>query len=442
MNKDLTVGKPISVLIKFSLPLLGSMIFQQLYNIADSFVAGKLIGSDALAAVGNSYEITLIFIAFAIGSNMGTSVLVSHYFGAKDMRNVKCAISTAFLSAIVLSILLMVFGIVFCDPLLRLISTPEHLIDDSALYLDIYTMSVLFMVIYNISNGIFSAMGDSKTPFIFLAISSTSNIILDILFVSCFGLGIMGVGLATLICQGASAIAASIVLYKRVKSITTGIEAPLFSYPVFRRLVALSVPSILQQSFVSVGNIFIQSVINSFGAVVMAGYAAAIKINSLGVACLSVMGNGVSSFTAQNIGAGRIDRVKEGRRAGMKVALGIAFTMFLLYTFLGHKILLLIVSSADKDVLAVGVQFLRIVSPFYLVVLVKIVTDATLRGCGLMKTFMFSTLTDLFLRAGLSYLFSLLLGPVGIWMSWPVGWSMGTLVSLFFFKRVDWAKYK
>lgn len=187
MNKDLTVGNPSTVLWKFCLPLFGSIVFQQLYNIADSWVAGKFIGQNALAAVGNSYEITLIFIAFAFGCNIGCSVLVSQLFGAREYGDVKTAVSTAALSSGVVCLLLMLVGILGCDGLLTMINTPEEVFADSALYLDIYVWGLPFVFFYNIATGVFSALGDSKTPFIFLAVSSLSNIAVDILFVTEIG---------------------------------------------------------------------------------------------------------------------------------------------------------------------------------------------------------------------------------------------------------------
>ena len=197
MNKDLTVGKPEGVLLRFCLPLFGSIIFQQLYNIADSFVAGNFISEDALAAVGNSYEITLIFIAFAFGCNIGCSVLTAQLFGAKNNKDMKTAVYTSLISSAVICVILMAAGIAFSDGLLRLINTPDKVFADSKLYLDIYIFGLPFVFLYNVATGIFSALGDSKTPFIFLACSSVSNIGIDILFVKAFGMGVSGVAWAT-----------------------------------------------------------------------------------------------------------------------------------------------------------------------------------------------------------------------------------------------------
>ena len=218
MNKDLTEGNIRGLIWRFTLPLLGSMLFQQLYNIADSLVAGKFIGADALAAVGNSYEITLIYIAFAFGSNMGASVIVSQYFGAGKKKEMKTAITTTFIATAVLAIVLTLLGILLTDILLETINTPPELMAMSAEYLDIYIYGVVFLFFYNIATGIFTAMGDSRTPFLFLAFSSTANIGLDILFVTAFGMGVDGVAWATFICQVVSRIIAVLALINRLKS--------------------------------------------------------------------------------------------------------------------------------------------------------------------------------------------------------------------------------
>ena len=230
MNRDLTVGKPSRVLCQFCLPLFGSIIFQQLYNIADSFVAGKFIGDNALAAVGNSYEITLIFIAFAFGCNIGCSVLAAQLFGAKEYKDLKSAVATALIASSVICAALMVIGITCCGSMLRLIKTPDEVFADSKLYLDIYILGLPFVFLYNVATGIFSALGDSKTPFIFLACSSLSNIGVDILFVTAFGMGVDGVAWATFLCQGISCVLALVVVFRRFNKIKTEGKINIFSW--------------------------------------------------------------------------------------------------------------------------------------------------------------------------------------------------------------------
>ena len=442
MNQDLTNGNIRELIWRFTLPLLGSMLFQQLYNRADSLVAGKFIGADALAAVGNSYEITLIFIAFAFGSNMGSSVVVSQYFGAGRKREMKTAITTTFIAALVLSAALTVFGIMAADPLLELINTPADLMGMSASYLDIYILGAVFLFFYNIATGIFTAMGDSRTPFIFLAISSTANIGVDILFVTAFGMGVEGVAWATVLCQGISSILAMAALIRRLRSIGEDAEkAPLFSFPILKRIVIIAVPSILQQSFVSVGNIMIQSVVNCFGPMVMAGYAASIKLNNMVITSLTTMGNGISSFSAQNFGAGKLDRVRAGRKEGLLMASVFAIICSVLFVFLGRYILLMFMNQEAAAALREGMLFLRIVAPFYVIITFKIITDAVLRGSGDMMPFMVATFSDLILRTGLAFILSAMLGSAtGIWLSWPIGWFAGTLISIAFYRSNHWAK--
>lgn len=433
MTKDLTVGRPETVLWQFCLPLFGSVIFQQLYNIADSLVAGKFIDANALAAVGNSYEITLIFIAFAFGCNIGCSVITSRYFGAKDYSGMKTTVYTSLISTGVLCLTLMLFGLLCGNGMLTMIHTPEEIMDGSILYLRIYVLGLPFMFFYNVANGVFSALGDSKTPFLFLALSSTSNILVDILFVAVFDMGIAGVAWATFLCQGISAVLAILVVFKRLGTIRTEGSVSWFSFPVFKQIVVIAVPSILQQSFVSVGNIIIQGIINGFGASVIAGYSAAIKLNNLVITSFTTLGNGISNYTAQNLGAGQYNRIRDGFKAGIKLVWMLCVPMALLYFFGSRYLLYLFLDDSAPYAIETGIQLLRILAPFYFVVSSKLVADGILRGSGIMNLFMFSTFTDLLLRVSLAAILSRSYGPLGIWSSWPIGWTIATSMSVFFY---------
>ena len=436
MNKDLTVGKPKKVLLAFCLPLLGSVIFQQLYNIADSLIAGKFIGEHALAAVGNAYEITLIFIAFAMGSSTGCSIVISRLFGAKKHEELRLAVSTVFIAVGVLCACLMTAGLLLCRQLLALINTPEQIAADCQLYLNIYFLGLPFLFYYNVVTGIFSAMGDSRTPFLFLAASSVSNILVDALFVAGFHMGVAGVAWATFLCQGVSCLLAVAALRRRLRTMPGGRPARRFSGALLSNIVSIAVPSTAQQSFVSVGNIIIQSVINGYGPSVIAGYAAAIKLNNLVITCFGQLGIGMSNYVSQNIGAGKRERIAPGLKAELGICLALCVPIITLYFgFPSLPVGLFMDGASGGSALATGVQFLRIVSPFYLVVGVKLAVDGVLRGAGHMSAFMASTFTDLLLRVGLSILFSALWGSVGIWCSWPVGWTLGTLVSVLFYLR-------
>ena len=436
MNKDLTVGNPTKILWLFCMPLFGSIIFQQLYNIADSFVAGKFISENALAAVGNSYEITLIFIAFAFGCNIGCSVVVSEFFGAKRYADVKTTVYTAFLASGVICLILMLIGIFGCNSLLHWINTPSEIFADSALYLDIYVYGLPFVFFYNISTGIFSALGDSKTPFIFLAASSTSNIAADIWFVKGFGMGVAGVAWATFMCQGISCLLAVVFVFKRLKQVHSDAPHRFFDLSILGKIAKIAVPSTLQQSFISIGNIVIQSIINGFGPAIIAGYSASVKLNNLVITSFTTVGNGISNYTAQNLGANKPERVKQGFRAGLKMIWLLSLPLVLLYFIGGRYLIPFFIESPTAEALSCGLMFLKTLSPFYFIVSAKLVTDGILRGAGLMRQFMVATFTDLILRVGLAFLLSqTALASTGIWCAWPIGWTVATIVSIAFYKR-------
>lgn len=439
MNKDLTIGNPSTVLWKFCLPLFGSVIFQQLYNIADSLIAGKFIGENALAAVGNSYEITLIFIAFAFGCNMGCSVITSMLYGEKNFERMKTAIYTSILFTVVVCGFLMMIGFLFSENLLNLIHTPDLIFMDSTVYLDIYMLGLPFLFFYNVSNGIFSALGDSKTPFYFLAFSSCSNILVDYLFVRYLKMGVAGVAWATFLCQGVSCILACWVVFNRLRKIKTK-KVKWFSFSLLKRIVNIALPSTLQQSFVSVGNIIIQSIVNGFGASVIAGFSAATKLNNLVITSFTTIGNGISNYTAQNMGANEYKRVHEGYKAGVKMVWIICVPIVFLYFICSKQLIDLFLENPSMHVVNSGVSFLKIVSPFYFVISLKLVVDGILRGSSQMSDFMKSTFVDLLLRVLLSIIFSKMFGYIGIWMSWPVGWSVSTMLSNLFYHK--WKKVR
>ena len=439
MIKDLTVGEPEKVLWRFCIPLFGSVIFQQFYNLADSFVAGKFIGENALASVGNSYEITLIFIAFAFGCNIGCSVIVSQFFGAKNYVEMKTAVYTAMITSAVVCTVLMCLGIGFCDTLLHMIRTPEELFADSKLYLDIYIWGLPFVFFYNIATGIFSALGDSKTPFYFLAASSTVNVAVDILFVTAFNMGVAGVAWATFLCQGISCLLAVSVVFLRLRKIHADGRISVFSVLILKKFLSVAVPSVLQQSFISIGNIIIQGVINGFGAGVIAGYSASVKLNNLVITSFTTLGNGISNYTAQNIGAEKLARVKEGFRAGIKLVWLLSIPLFFAYFFAGKWLLYLFMEDPSALALQTGIAFLRILSPFYFVISAKLVADGILRGSNMMNKFMIATFTDLILRVGLAIILSrTALDSVGIWSAWPIGWTVAAILSIMFYRSGKW----
>ena len=438
MIKDMTEGKPSKILWAFSIPMLVSVMFQQIYNIADSMIAGKFVGEEALAAVGASYPITMIFMAIAMGCNIGCSVVISQLFGAKKYGEMKTAITTTFFSCGALSVLLTISGLLFCHPMLRMIRTPENIFSDAALYLNIYIGGLAFLFLYNICTGIFTALGDSRTPLYFLIGSSIGNIILDLVFVISFRMGVAGVAWATFIAQGISCILSIITLVRRVREVKTQEKPELFSLSMLGKISWIAVPSILQQSFISVGNIFIQFLVNGFGSAAIAGYSAAVKLNTFSITSITTLANGLSSFTAQNIGAGRLERVKKGFKSSLVMLACVVLPFFIAYFFFDKPMLMLFMNEESDVAIGIGREFLRIVSPFYIIVGFKLMADGVLRGAGAMKCFMIATFTDLLLRVLLAFVFSGPLGTTGIWTAWPVGWCLAAVLSVTFYLKGVW----
>lgn len=444
MIKDLTEGNPQSLLWRFTIPMFISVIFQQMYNIADSVIAGKFAGEEALAAVGASYPITMIFMAIAVGSNIGCSVVISRLFGAKRYRQMKTAIYTILVSAMVMSVILMLAGLAGSRGLMRMIRTPENIFAAGDLYLRIYIGGFLFLYLYNVSTGIFTSLGDSKTPLYFLIGSSLGNIVLDYWFVAGLHWGVAGVAWATFLAQGVACVLALITMLFRLRTVETDGKPEIFSSEMLKQVSMIAVPSILQQSFISVGNIFVQGVVNSFGSSVIAGYSGAIKLNGFAVTSFTTLGNGVSSFTAQNIGAGKVERVKEGMKGGARMCILLTVPFVIVYVGFAGSVMSLFMKEESAMAMNTGVAFLRITSPFFLLVALKLASDGVLRGTGSMKEFMVATFTDLILRVVLAFVLSVPFGTIGVWMSWPIGWVVGMTLSLYFnrkvMKRLEWSQ--
>lgn len=444
MAKDLTKGAVTPLLLRFSLPLLVSVVFQQLYSIADSVIAGNFINKDALAAIGASYPITMIFLSIGTGMNIGCSVVISTFFGAKDIRSMKTAVFTSLISSLTLALILSVVGFATSGLFLRLLGTDISLMEDAQRYLNIYAAGLVFLFIYNICTGIFTALGDSKTPLYFLIGSSIGNILLDLLFVVVIPLGVAGTAWATFICQGVCSVLAFIVLMRRVGAIKCD-SFRYFDWRMLGKISTLSVPSILQQSFVSVGNLFIQGLVNSCGIDVMAGYSSAIKLNTFAVTCFGTIGNSVSSFSAQNTGALEYDRVRKGYKTGALLAVGIAAVFSLVYVIFAESLIYIFMDSADANnvnAAEAGRQFLAIVSPFFVTVGLKLNSDGVLRGCGNIKAFMITTFSDLVLRVAFAFLLCPHYGAMGIWLSWPVGWTISSIMSNLLYYRHQRTKMK
>lgn len=448
MVKNLTKGNPLSLLFFFTLPMVAGNLFQQLYNMVDTAVVGKFVGEDAVAAVGSSFPVVFLSVAVASGLSMGCNVVVSQLFGAGRIHEMKSTISTAILSLGILGLIIMALGTILAGPLLRLLGTDPDIMADSQLYLRIYFGGAVFLFLYNTLNGIYNAQGDSRTPLIFLIISSLANIALDLLFVIRFNMGVAGVAWATLIAQGLCAVASLVVLVRRLKHMPCeqereGEKIPLFHPVAVRRIAQIGLPSMLQQSLVSLSMMLMQGLVNSYGKVLVAGYTAATKIDSLAMMPNMNFGNAMSSYTAQNIGAGRYDRVKEGLKACVFMVVVFSLLITLLIFLFGTQLLSLFLDPGDTTgALGYGMAYMKTVSTFYILMGLLFVPNGLLRGAGDMKAFTLSSLSNLFSRVVIAYALAYLtpLGVNAIWWSIPAGWLVGSSVSLLRIKSGKWMR--
>lgn len=451
MNINLTEGKTASVLYKYTLPIFISALFQQFYNIADSAIAGRFAGEAALAAIGASYSITMIFMAIATGSGIGCTVVISQLFGAKDIKKVKTAGYTVLIFGTILSIVVTAISLLCSGIMLEAIKTPEGIFGDAKVYLNIYFLGYIFIYLYNMANGIFIAFGDSKTPLYLLIFSSISNIFLDLLFVAVWNFGVAGAAWATFIAQGVACIASLVLVVIRLRymkdeetaeaSVCNGERPKYWSAKLLGLILGVAIPSILQSSFVSVGNLLIQSLVNRCGESVIAGFSAAIKLNTLAITCFTTMTNGVSAFTAQNIGAKKFERVHEAFKAGMVIAIIVALLFLLIYGVFGEFALSLFL-DADESVEAVelGKEFLRIVSMFYIAVASKIMIDGIHKGAKAMQLFVISTFADLLLRVVLSFVMFERFNMNAIMYAWVIGWVLSAIMAICFYALGIWKK--
>lgn len=444
MITDLTKGKPSSLIWRFTLPMLISIAFQQMYNIFDSIIAGNFIGTTpldgelALAAVGASYPVTMLFIQIANGINGGCAVVISQLFGAKEHVRMKTAVSTSIIATLTIATILTVSGLIFCEPIMNLLNTTSDIFTDSVLYLRIYIGGLVFLFLYNVCTGIFTALGDSKTPLIFLIISSVANIILDLIMVIPLDMGVAGVAWATFIAQGASAVLAAATLFKRLRKIHTPHSSPLFSAKMLKTISRIAIPTICQQSFVSVGNLFIQSLINDMGAAVIAGYSSAIKLNTFALNAMACVSSGISSYTAQNIGAGKHERIPQGFKAGIVFTALYVAPFLVCYLGFGNVMISLFFSEPSEEALKIGTSFIHATTPFYLVIGTKFIADGILKGAGAMRSFMAATFSDLVLRVALSYILVPKMGFDGFLWAWPLGWGLAAVMSMYFYLKGNW----
>lgn len=438
-------GKPWVSLILFGLPIMLGNLFQQFYNLIDSAVVGRFVGEDALAAVGASYSVTNVFIAVAIGGGMGCGVIISQYLGAGRINAMKTAARTAMLTFLAVSLTLGILGFFLSRRILVWMDTPANVLSAASVYLQIYFCGLPFLFMYNIQSAIFNALGDSRTPLLLLIFSSVLNVILDVWFVISLYLGVAGVAIATLIAQGISAVISLILLTRKIRFLRIPEEdtgpSSVFSGKILASMGRVALPSILQQSIVSIGMLLVQAVINGFGSSVLAGYTAAMRIQSVCIVPLLALGNAVSTFTAQNMGAGRPDRIRRGYRSCYLILLALCLAIFILLRLnAGGLISLFLDSSHDRTALDTGVSCTLFLSWFYLFMGLKAITDGVLRGAGDAAAFTLANLANLAIRTAAAWLFAPVLGAAAVWYSIPMGWAVNYLISGLRYLTGKWSR--
>lgn len=412
----------------------------QFYQIVDSIIVGQYLGTEALAAVGASMPVIFAVIALVIGIGSGASVVVSQYYGAKDFEKVIVTSDTLHIFLIVAGVLIAVFGVFFSEDIFRLIDLPENLIPQATEYLQIYLGGIFLMFGFNTVSSILRGLGDSKSPLYFLIVSSILNVGLDYLFIVSFGWGVAGAAWATVIAGGVAYLIAIIYVNKKSQVLKINLFNLKFDKKIFKLCVNYGLPTGIQQSFVAFGAVALLSIVNDFGTDVIAGYSLAMRVEGLAVIPAMNFAMALSSFTGQNVGAGRYDRVIKGMNITLLYSTITCVIITVIIVFFGENILHLFTS--ETKVIAIGQQYLVIASSFFIVFSMMFIINGMLRGAGAVVFPMVSTLLSLWVvRIPAAIWFASMWGEVGIWWSIPFGWCLGCLITYIYYKTGKWKNY-
>lgn len=437
----MTEGSIWKKILFFSIPLILGNLFQQLYNTVDSIIVGNYIGSEALAAVGSSGSLINLLIGFCIGASAGAGVVIAQFYGAQDREGVRKAVHTTIAIAIAAGAVLTVVGIVATPILLKAMGTPQEVFDQASIYLKVYFGGILFSVVYNMSAGILNAVGNSKRSLVYLMIAATSNIFLDLLFVVVLKMGIVGVAIATDISQLLSCIFIILFLVRSEDVYRVKLKDIRCYDNLLGKILKIGLPTGVQNIVISLSNVIVQSSVNSFGAVAMAGFAAYIKVDGFNILPVLSFSMAATTFVGQNVGAGRLDRVKKGMY--VSVAMGIIYTVctgILLLTFAPQVIG---VFTQNGKVVEYGVYIMKFFCPFYWMLGILHILAGTIRGTG--KT----------MQAMVVFLFSLCIFRVlwiwgamsvshkigGVMLGYPLSWLVGLVMILIYAWKGNWMPY-
>lgn len=433
MDHYLTKDSPSKAISRFALPMVVGSLFQQIYTLVDSAVVGKYVGEAALASIGASFALTTIFICIGVGGGAGASVLIARYFGSRDYKRMKTAIFTAIIGFLVLSLGLSAFGLIFSKDLMGLLQTPKEILDIAVLYLNIYFYGLPFLFMYNIISALYQALGESKIPLYFLIFSSVLNVILDVYFVRDLGFGLAGAAYATLLAQGLSAVLSFFVFLRKIKTIKTE-KTKIFDKREFALVSKLALPSIVQQSTITIGQLLVQSAVNSFGVEILAGFSAAMRVESLIIVPITSLGNALSSYTSQNVGAEKLDRLEKGLRASL-IMVGIySLLVFALLKINSTSIIAFFMNESSSNLaIDTGMAYLNFIGFFFVLVGSKHCIDGVLRGLGDVRVFTFANLVNLFIRVSLSMTLAHKIGIGMVWYAVPLGWLANLLISSLYY---------
>ncbi len=437
---NFSAGKIGPQIIKFTLPIILGNLFMQLYQIVDSVIVGQYIGTEALGAVGASMPVIYASVAIVIGIGSGASVVISQYFGAGDKDNVRLTSDTLHLFLLGAGAVIAFLGAFFAEDIFRMMSLPEELMADAVSYLRVYMGGGTILLFgFNTISSILRGVGDSKTPLYFLALSAVLNVVLDLLFVVVFGWGVASVAWATVIAS-AVAYGVAIAYVNRTSEIfRISLWGLKFNKKIFALCVKYGLPTGIQQSFVAFGAVAIMALVNEFGADVVAGYSVGIRVDHLAVIPALNFGMALVSFSGQNVGANRYDRVKKGLRLTLFYSMIVCVSITAIIVIFGEQILSIF--TTDQQVIAIAQRYLIIISLFYPAFNVMTVINGMLRGAGDVMATMLITLLALWgIRIPAAYILSDWIGLEGIWWSIPFGWVCGAVASIAYYRWGPWRK--
>ena len=435
---DMTQGKPSSLIIRFSIPLVAGNILQQCYNLVDSIVVGQFVGKEALAAVGNSFIIIFLLNSLFMGIGMGATILISQFFGAKQMDKLKAVVDTMYVAMVVGSIIVALVGFFLADPLLAMMKTPEGITFDwSSVYLKTIFIGTLASFGFNVNSAILQGLGDSKTSLLFLAIATVVNIILDLLFVIILDWGVFGVAIATILAQLVAFIFGIWYINRKIKIITIRLRGLDFDWAILNSCMKIGIPAGIQNAVFSLGTIALQRLINGYGPSFMAGYSAAGKIDSFAFMPIAGFSTAISTYVGQNMGAGQIERVKKGVTTTNLLSVGVCLCITAIILPTAQS--LMSIFSHETEVLETGVQFLYRIMPLYFVLSLLYVTNAALRGTGeTLMPLLSLVVSVIIIRVPAAYIYDYFFGKYDIFWCYATGWILGVIPSLVSWYRGKW----